>query len=261
MRNSRYTKAMSSKSNRLQWMSLLYLAFFVLAVLSPSIYTHGYFGFSETQLEELTIFLFGMAGIVSFTLHERFMERRDQEHEQAQNDYQKAQTELIESYAYIGSMNRKLDLLKKLADEQTVAMAGEKRIPKDLFHAIASHARAAVGAQAALIRFVELPRLRTEREFGHEHSATNIFQVSNKDLRSLHEERKSHGLLKSDDGRDVLVVPSDGEHPLKGYLLLHVKEAEVADIDTALLKVFVNQAEMLYNRFVPLVSPVEQTTV
>ncbi|MSR84833.1 hypothetical protein EXS71_00085 [Candidatus Uhrbacteria bacterium] len=252
---------MSSKSNRLQWMSLLYLVFFVLAVLSPSIYKQGYIGLSETQLEELTIFIFGMAGLISFTFHERFMERHEQERDRAQNDYQKAQAELIESYAYIGSINRKLELLKKLADNQTVAMAGEKRIPKDLFHALAAHACAAVSAPSALIRFVELTRLRTEREFAHQPESQLDFRVSNKDLRTLHESGKAFHLLSSEDGNRVLAVPSDGTHAIKGFLLLPIGDRPLADIDPSLLKVFVNQAEMLYNRFVPLTSPIEEIAV
>lgn len=242
---------MSPKSQRLQWISLIYLTFFVLAVLSPSIYKRGYIGLTETQLEELTIFVFGIAGIMTFAIYQRLMERREHEREQAKNNFQKAQMELIESYAYIGSINRKIELLKKLADETTVSMVDpQKRIPKELFHALAAHARAAVGADAALIRFVELPRLRTEREFSHDPEAQSVFHVANKDLRALHEQGQSHDTLRTNDGKSVLVIPSDRSGAVKGYLLLQLKPQEAPEADISILKVFVNQAEVLHQQFV-----------
>ncbi|MDO8617516.1 MAG: hypothetical protein Q7N87_01330 [Candidatus Uhrbacteria bacterium] len=242
----------SKASARFEWISLVYLVFFALSVMSPSLIRHDYFGLAQTQLEELTIFIFGMAGIVTFSFYQRLMERREHERQQAENDFQKAQTELIESYAYIGSINRKIELLKKLADETTVSSMADpqKRIPKELFYALAAHARAAVGADAALIRFVELPRLRTEREFAHEQDAQNMFRVSNKDLRALHEQHQSHGMLTTEDGKNVLVIPSDRSGAIKGYLLLHVKPEGASEADISILKVFVNQAEMLRQQFV-----------
>ena len=242
---------MPSASHRVQWISLVYLLFFALAVISPSLYSQGYFGFTQTQLEESTIFVFGMAGIITFSVYQRLMERREHEREKAENDFQKAQAELIESYAYIGSINRKIELLKKLADETTVsAVDPQKRIPKELFHALAAHARAAVGAEAALIRFVELPRLRTEREFAHDPEAQNIFHVANKDLRTMHEQHQPHGTLTMDNGKHALVIPSDRTGAIKGYLLLQLKPQEAAEADISILKVFVNQAEVLHQQFV-----------
>ncbi len=244
---------MASKDpTRFEWISLVYLFFFALSVMSPSLIQHDYFGLGQTQLEELTIFIFGMAGIVTFSFYQRFMEHREQERRKAENDFQKAQTELIESYAYIGSINRKIELLKKLADQTTLSSVADpqKRIPKELFHALAAHARAAAGAEAALIRFVELPRLRTEREFAHEPEAQSLFRVANKDLRTMHEQHQSHGMLTTEDGKNVLVIPSDRAGTIKGYLLLHVKPNEASEADISILKVFVNQAEMLRQQFV-----------
>lgn len=238
---------MNSRTNRFEWISLVYLLFFVLAVLSPSIYTQGYFGLSEDTLEELTIFLFGLAGLVTFTGYERLMERREKEHEKAQMDYQKAKTELIESYAYIGSMNRKIELLKKLANDTSLTLVDSKRLRKDLFHAIAANACSASGAHAGLIRFVELGKLRTDREFHHHPDSSFIFRVSNRDLRNLHEQKVSHAFVLSEDERQILVVPSDRHAgDMKAYLLLHLDADTIPEIDPSLLKVFVNQAEMLY---------------
>jgi len=241
---------MDFRQSRLEWISLVYLLFFVLAVFAPSLFQHGYFGLSETTLQEITIFVFGMAGIVTFALYERLMERREKEREQVQNDYQKAKLELIESYTYIGSINRKIELLKKLANETSSSVMEHRPIPKELFQAIMSNACSAIGAETALLRFVNHGTLRTDREFFQQTGSKFVFRVSNRDLRTLHERGLSHSFVLSEDEQEILVVPSDrSEGGLKAYLLIYMQGQHIHDVDASLLKVFVNQAEMLYKHF------------
>jgi hypothetical protein len=64
----------------------------------------------------------------------------------------------------------------------------------------------------------------------------------------------SFAFIKAEDGQRILVIPSDGKQDHKAYLLLVFQE-EVHDIDTSLLKVFINQAEMLYHQFAGLTPP------
>ncbi len=239
----------SRMTRRLEWISLVYLLFFVLTVLSPSIFTQDYYGISQTTLEEITIFIFGLAGLLTFTLYERYMERRERERERVQMDYDRAKKELMESYAYIGSINRKIELLKGMAHDASNVMSGAQ-MPKDLFHALAANACAAAGAHSALLRFVELDPLRTEREFTHESAGKFAFRISNRDLKQVQEQGLSHALLESEDKKTIAVIPSDRSRGLyKAYLLLHVGEQLPEDFDVSLLKIFVNQAEALYHNF------------
>jgi hypothetical protein len=238
---------MDSRTQRIEGISLLYLLFFVLAVLSPSIYQHDYFGIPETTLEEATIFLFGMAGIMTFTWYERLMERRDLETEKMHTEYQKAKVELIESYAYIGSVNRKIELLKKIANDTSLKLAERKRLPKQLLEALAANALAAVGAEAVLIRLMHTPTLRTEAEVSAFAKRAQVFRVANKDLREVDQQQTTHAFVLSEDKRDVLVVPSDArETSTKAYLLLFLPTQTIAEIDVSLLKVLVNQAQMVH---------------
>ncbi len=236
----------------MEWISLLYLLFFVLCVISPALITRGYWELSETILEEMAIFAFGISGLLTFSLYERLLERRERERERTQIDYEKAKRELIESYTYIGTMNRKLELLKTLANESSKSLSEHKQLKKELFHALVANACSTVGANAGIVRIVELSKLRTEREFAHEPDAKIAFHVANRELRDLHEQGSSHRVLLTDEKRHVLVVPSDrSQGDLKAYLLLRMDESEtIPEIDTSLLKVFVNQAEMLYRHFV-----------
>lgn len=239
----------SSAPNRLEWISFVYLFCFVLAVLSPSLYQRGYFGLSETTLEELTIFAFGVAGLLTFVGYERVMESREKEKKQAEVDFQRAKTELIESYQYIGSINRKIELLKRLSNDAYMHVVDQKKVPKDLFQALAANAAAVVDAQSVLIRVVELDKVRTDREFSHHVRHAEVFRVSNRELRAVHENNDTHAFIQTEDEKQVLVVPSDKNGPYKVYLLFAFADGVVPDIDVTLLKVLANQAEMLYHHF------------
>ena len=239
---------MNPKPRRLEWISLLYLVFFALAVMSPSLYSHGYLGLPQDTLEELTIFAFGLAGLITFTVYERVMERREKERDQAHDAYQRAQNELIESYTYIGSVNRKIELLKSLSAD-TAAHLQTGKVPREVFQAVAAGARSAVDAKFSMIRFVELERLRTEREFAHSSEGWPGLKIANKDLRAVHDNGQTHAVIRSEDGADILVIPSDHSGPYKGYLLLQIDAKRLPEMDTALLKVFANQAETLYQHF------------
>lgn len=239
------------KPGRSEWISVIYLLFFVLAVLSPSLHTRSMFGLSETQLEELTIFAFGIAGFMTFAAYERIMERREQERKKADEDHVRVKRELIESYAYIGSMNRKIELLKKTANDASLGVSNGK-LAKDLFQAVAENACAAVGAETVVVRFVHPEPIRTEAEYIHSTVGTVDFKVPNKDLIALKQGGTTHTFVRTEDGREVLVIPSDHRIFGRTFLLITLAGDQIQELDVPLLKVFANQAEMLYRGLVPL---------
>lgn len=237
------------KGPHIEWISIIYLIFFVLAVLAPSIHTRSLFGLSETQLEELTIFLFGVAGLVTFTAYERLMERRDHEHKETDENLHKAKQELIESYAYIGSVNRKIELLKRVANDTSLTLFEAKSIPKDVLQELVKHTAACVGAKAALFRFVDNDSLRTQGEFLHAPDGDVVFRVSNKELRHLNDKNVSHAFVRSLDNKEILVIPSDRDMGSKAYALLYLDGKHIHELDVSLLKVFINQGEAMFRHF------------
>lgn len=237
------------KALRIEWISVVYLVFFVLAVLSPSIHTRPMFGLSETQLEELTIFAFGIAGLLTFAAYERLMERREKEREVAEMDYNRAKSELIESYAYIGSVNRKIELLKKIANDTSKTLTEAKSVPKEVLQALAMNVCSSISAKAALIRFIDTEKLRTEGEFLYSNEEGIVFRVPNKDLKTLRAQGVSHAFIRSEDEREILVVPSDSQDRMLAYLLINLDGDQIQELDIPLLKVFANQAELVYRSF------------
>ncbi len=239
------------KAPKLEWISLVYLLFFVMAVLSPSMHTRDRFGFSEERLEELSIFAFGIAGLATFAAYEHLMEKREKERKDVEMSYARAKKELIESYAYIGSVNRKIELLKKVANDTSLTIDASSKVPKELYTAIAMNACASVGAASALLRVMSVSKLRTEGEYVHHTGKRLVFKIPNKDLRDLHENSSRHAFVRSEDGKEILVIPADHADDTKAFLLLQLEESaeKIQEVDVSLLKVFVNQAQILARQF------------
>lgn len=232
---------------RLEWISLVYLALFVFAVLSPSLISKDYLGLEERHVEEFLIFLFGITGMVTFSVYERIMEHKEKEHQEAKSEYERARRELIESYRYIGSINRQIEVLKRITNRTSIQVGESQRMTRDLLSTLLANAAQCVGARHAILRYVVLDSARTEHEMVHGGDAGDLFRVSNKQLVRLHHDGISHDIIHSDDGKQILAIPSDhAGKPVKAFLLLAADPKVVADADTSLLKVFANQAGLLY---------------
>ncbi|MBP9864351.1 hypothetical protein KBC54_02800 [Patescibacteria group bacterium] len=241
-------KAKQSTPRRVEWIYLVYLLFFLLAVMSPSIVGSDHFGIEQSSLEEILIFLFGLAGLCTFAVYERLIERRMQERDVALGHAEKAKAELIESYQYIGSVNRQIEVLKTLVNKTSISLVDTDTYWKDILQSLAANTAASVNATSVLIRFLDLDKLRTEREIFHTIGKEKQLRMSNKELRKLHDFGSSHAFLRTEDGQEVLVVPSDRkESAMKAYFILTTDPSKTTDQDVSLAKVFANQAELVYH--------------
>jgi hypothetical protein len=235
----------------MEWISLIYLTFFVLAVMTPSLVARAHFGIPEQHLEEIIIFLMGLGGIVTFIAYERTVERRMAERAVAVQSAERAMKELVESYRYIGSVNRQIDVLKKHMNQTSIQLTGARGYWKDLLQSLAANAATSANAKRVLIRFVELEKLRTDREIYHYLSEAKPIKVANRDLKQIHDQLQPYALLTSESKEEILVVPSDHrDSSIRAYILLAVEPSEVNQPDVSLIKVFANQAEMIYHQLV-----------
>jgi hypothetical protein len=234
---------------RLEWISLVYLAIFALAVMSPSIVQSSHFGIPENHLEEILIFVFGLVGLGTFSVYERLMEKRLEERDEALSQAQGAVNELLESYKYIGSINRQLDVLKTLVNQTSLSIVGKEAYEKDLMRAILNNAAVSIKARGAFLRFLELDKLRTEREYFHDDLNGKTVRVANKELKNLQHYGAPYALMRTEDGHEILAVPSDRkDSPVKAYLLLFAEADKLTDVEISLLKVFANQAELVHHQ-------------
>ena len=245
--------SMSEDHRKFQWISVVYLILFVLAVFAPSMVRGDFLGIHEQGLEEMLIFIFGLSGISIFMFYERSIERKEKEHEDVVNVYEKSKRELIASYQYIGSLNRQLEMMKKLANDTSVSIYGQD-LHKDLLHTLVTAASGSLGGSTTLLRFVRLDKLRTEKEFHHPlpfknkgSQIMNGLSIHNKELKNLHDQGLSYSYIES-DGHKLMVVPSDRRSgSIKAFMIVKLPaNLNEDEFDPSVLKVFANQAELVY---------------
>ncbi len=107
----------------------IYLALFVLAILTPQFISGGQNVFIEQDIESLLIFCFGVFGFVVYFTKEKALLRIFREKKQLQNQTNLMTRDLSDSYSYIGEMNRKLDIVKDFIfdlPKTTAGTAGER---------------------------------------------------------------------------------------------------------------------------------------
>ncbi len=230
-----------------EWIWLVYLAFFVLAVMSPSLITHDYFGIPQAQTEEILIFMFGLAGLAVFSLYERHVEKRVKERDEAVNQAERAMKELLESYRYIGSVNRQIEVLKQVVNTTSLSLVNPQSLGRDIMQSLIANAASSINSDRALLRVICLEKLRTESEFHHFPKERKGIRIGNKELKKFHDFGTAHAFLRTDDGENALVVPSDRKGSKdKTFLVVLADPEKLSDVEISLLKVFVNQAELVY---------------
>jgi hypothetical protein len=92
----------------------IYLALFILAVLTPEVVTNEVFTIPEEEAEALLVLLFGSTGFFIYFAKEKALIRHIREKLRLQQEKHDITRDLSDSYSYIGEANRKMDLLKGL---------------------------------------------------------------------------------------------------------------------------------------------------
>ncbi|MFZ2299755.1 MAG: hypothetical protein WAW00_01300 [Candidatus Moraniibacteriota bacterium] len=92
----------------------IYLAIFVLIILTPQVIRDGFFLLREEDVEALIIFCFGLLGFLLYLAKEKALLRVFKEKLHLQKKTNIITKDLSDSYSYIGEMNRKFDIVKEL---------------------------------------------------------------------------------------------------------------------------------------------------
>lgn len=134
----------------------IYLFFFVLAVLAPILLTRGYFVLPEEELESLIILFLGMAGFFVYFAKEKALFRLLRERLSLQKTTNNIQRDLFESYSYIGTMNRKQEIVKEMLFDLSVRTANDSRYCDLWYRKILQTALELARVDAGSLRFVDV---------------------------------------------------------------------------------------------------------
>ena len=219
----------------------IYLILFILAVLVPDIIRNDFYFLSETRLEELLIFLLGMAGFLIFVFKEHQLFIQQREKEKSQKRLTQTAKDLVDSYSYIGEVNRKMDILMQVGLGLSDRSAINKAKEKEIYHTIMDATDSLLKAKCSYVRLVDMKSGRTKKEISTKGSCS---QVKNTDLTSMGDNvnlKKNNGYLVAASFKEI--------NGIKGYLIVdHYNEEEGNNPNNQeILKFLATQALFLYS--------------
>ncbi len=96
-------------------MHWFYLAVFLLILAVPQVFRRDLPWLPEEHLESAVIFCLGLIGFVMFLFREEQFRKQIREKFRYQRQANAISKDLVQSYSYIGEINRKLEILKNAA--------------------------------------------------------------------------------------------------------------------------------------------------
>jgi hypothetical protein len=217
---------------------------FAVAILIPDIIRGEVSFLTEERAEEVTIFILGSIAFLTFIQNERRIAFQKKEKEKTQKQMDQAVKDLVDSYSYIGEVNRKMDILMGVALGLADRSILDKKKEKETYESIINAANFLIKADSTTIRFVDLVTNKTEKEVGLLSDITLKNNIGNKDLVEMSENVN----VKKQAG--VLIVSSPQKiKNIKSYLIIsgYDENEEGKPKNMEILKLFASQSIFLYS--------------
>jgi hypothetical protein len=219
----------------------IFLILFITAILIPDIIRGSVYSLTETRAEEVAIFLMGATAFLVFVRNELQLTLHKKEKEKDEKKINQTVKDLVESYSYIGEVNRKMDILMSIALGLTDRSVLNKKREKEIYEAIISASNFLMKADFTCLRFIHIASLKTEREIGLEGKSE---QIKNSDLANIPE---NNNVKKTKDR--LILASSQTINDVRGYFIIndYDEEEEKNPKNIEILKVFISQALFLYS--------------
>jgi len=217
----------------------IFLALFIVAVLVPDIVRNNYGILTETRIEEFFIFTIGIISFFIFLRHEEIISFHKKEKEKDQKKINQAVKDLVESYSYIGEVNRKMDILMNIALGLTDKSILDKEREQEIYESIISASNFLMKADKTSLIIVDMETRSVKKQLDTEKKRIIL-------------DKK---LLESEDvlvrkHKDSLVISSSQTiNKLKSYLIIKDfdEDEEKNPKNLEILKLFISQALFLYS--------------
>jgi len=218
-----------------------FLLMFIIAVLIPDIVRHNVYFLTEERAEEVAIFLLGAIAFLVFIKNELLIIFHKKEKEKDQKKIDQTVKDLVESYSYIGEVNRKMDIIMNVALGISDRSMLNKKKEKEIYESIVNAANFLMKSESVALRLVDLESLRVKKEIKTD---GNHQPIRNEELMAMGEETMAK------KGKSCIVVSSSQDiNNIKGYLIIngYNEREESNPKNIEILKVFASQAIFLYS--------------
>src|SRR3989344_390291 len=217
----------------------IYALLFVALVLHPHFVDH--IGpIARPYAQSLVILLLSGIAYAVYRLHQREIQKS----RILQEGLRISEEKMVEAFTYLGSVNRRLPLLKQVSTDLLTESKTTKRGKKTVFdNLLAVAVNSIAQSHFGLLRFIEVNTGRTVKEFWHadREDASPLQRVGNRELLALREQAPNR---KGTSGFNV-VPTSDKEATVQGFLVLPLQNGGLKD-QYSFLQALVDQSQLLY---------------
>lgn len=216
----------------------IYLIIFVIAVLAPDIIRGGFYFLSEKRAEELLIFVLGTFGFLFFMWqdHQIFIQKNEKKKDKKKID--QTIKDLVESYSYIGEVNRKMDILMNISLGLTEKSNLSKNKQTEIYQSIIEAAKFLMKAECAFLRFINTEDSSLEKEIK---MAACVCSIKNETMAKIKDSDSSEKIL------NFLITSSHQRiKNIRCYLIVKDYE-EQEDKTNEMLKVLASQALFVFS--------------
>jgi hypothetical protein len=219
----------------------IFLILFVITVLIPDIIRGNFLGLPEERLEEVSIFLMGTVAFFVFIKNEQLLIFHKKEKERDQKKIDQTVKDLVESYSYIGEVNRKMDIIMNIALGLADRSALDKKRITEIYDSIISASNFLMKSECVCLRFMDTSNRKTVNEIRTENKMECL---GNSQLTGAN---SSGNVTKINDW--LIIQSSQEVKNIRSYIIIKGfdKDEESNQKNIEILKVFASQALFLYS--------------
>lgn len=216
----------------------IYLIIFIIAVLAPDIIKGSFYFLSENRAEELLIFVLGIMGFLFFMWQEYqlFIQKNEKKRDKKKID--QTIKDLVESYSYIGVVNRKMDILMNISLGLTEKSNLSKNKQAEIYFSIIEASKFLMKAECSFLRFINIKDNSLEKEIKMD---TCVCSIKNETMAKIKD---------SDSAEEIENFLITSSHQMikniRCYLIVSDYE-EQEDKTNEMLKVLASQALFVFS--------------
>lgn len=222
----------------------MYWIFFILfsiGILVPDIVRNSIYFLSEERAEEATLLLLGATGFLIFLFKEKELLSEKKEKEKNKKKLDETGKDLIESYSYIGEVNRKIDMLIGVMLNLSKGKIANKKKEEEAYFTITDAARAILRGENATLLFYNVKENQIEE-------LANIgsprYGADKKILRTM------GGVINIKKNKNYIIISSPHKiGDVRSYIKVegYSEEEEKRPKNGEILKMLVSQALFAYS--------------
>ncbi len=222
---------------------ITYIVLFILLLLMPHFSKHVG-STSQAYVESFVMLvIFGIA-YLTYCLNKNELRKREVQNHKLEQGLEVSEQKLLESFKYIGKVNRRLPLLKNLTSDFLDKKQFTKKYKKSVFDSLLATAVISIAkTKRGIFRFVEISKQRTVKEFVFSHKDYFLLtqRIGNEDLIVC---RNDNNVIKK-IGNFYIIPTSDPVAPIQNFLILPKSDTDFRE-EYSTLQAITDQAQLFY---------------